>query len=59
VAIITLAEPLASAILAYMVLSEMPSRAVLLGGLLILAGIYLASRPGGPRLAQIPPGGAA
>ena len=58
VAIITLVEPLASAVLAYMVLSEIPSRAVLLGGLLILAGIYLSSRQGGPRLAQIPPGGA-
>ena len=59
VAIITLVEPLASAILAYMVLSEIPSRAVLLGGLLILAGIYLSSRQSRPRLSQVPPGGAA
>ena len=56
VAIITLVEPLASAILAYMVLSEIPSRAVLLGGLLILVGIYLSSRHGRPRLSQVPPG---
>ncbi|MDQ2695653.1 MAG: DMT family transporter [Pseudomonadota bacterium] len=59
VAIITLAEPLASAVLAYMVLNEIPTRAVLFGGLLILAGIYLASRQGRPRLSQVPPGGAA
>src|SRR5215211_3985606 len=44
VALITLAEPIASAILAYMILSETPSRGVLAGGLLILLGIYLASR---------------
>lgn len=44
VALTTLAEPIASAVLAYMVLSETPSRGVLLGGLLILIGIYLASR---------------
>jgi drug/metabolite transporter (DMT)-like permease len=46
VALITLAEPVSSAILAYIILSEVPSRGVLLGGVLILAGIYLASRPG-------------
>ena len=45
VAITTLAEPVASAALAYIVLSEKPSRGVLLGGLLILIGIYLAVRP--------------
>ena len=44
VALMTLAEPIASAILAYMILSETPSRGVLVGGLLILIGIYLASR---------------
>ncbi len=59
VAIITLAEPLASAILAYMVLSEVPSRAVLLGGLLILAGIYLSSRQRRLSMSSIPPSGAA
>jgi drug/metabolite transporter (DMT)-like permease len=40
----TLAEPIASAILAYIILSETPSQGVLFGGLLILVGIYLASR---------------
>jgi drug/metabolite transporter (DMT)-like permease len=44
VAVVTLAEPVASAILAYLVLREAPSSGVLLGGLLILVGIYLASR---------------
>lgn len=45
VAITTLAEPIASAFLAYFILSEIPSRGVLLGGIFILMGIYLASRP--------------
>jgi drug/metabolite transporter (DMT)-like permease len=45
VAITTLAEPLGSAVLAYFILSEIPSSGVLVGGLLILTGIYLASRP--------------
>jgi drug/metabolite transporter (DMT)-like permease len=45
VAIVTLVEPLASAILAYFILRETPTSGVLLGGLLILVGIYLASRP--------------
>ncbi len=45
VALLTLAEPIASAILAYLILSETPSTGVLAGGLLILLGIYLASRP--------------
>jgi drug/metabolite transporter (DMT)-like permease len=44
VAIITLVEPIGSAILAYFVLQETPSNSVLFGGLLILVGIYLASR---------------
>ena len=44
VAIITLVEPIGSAILAYFILQEMPTTGVLLGGLLILIGIYLASR---------------
>jgi drug/metabolite transporter (DMT)-like permease len=47
VAITTLVEPVASGILAYFILKETPSVWVLLGGLLILAGIYLASRPVG------------
>lgn len=45
VALITLVEPLGSAILAYFFLRETPTSGVLLGGLLILVGIYLASRP--------------
>ncbi|HEY3474095.1 MAG TPA: DMT family transporter [Anaerolineales bacterium] len=44
VAIVTLIEPLGSAILAYLVLRETPSRGVMLGGVLILLGIYLASQ---------------
>jgi drug/metabolite transporter (DMT)-like permease len=44
VAIITLVEPIGSAILAYFVLRETPSNGVLFGGLLTLLGIYLASR---------------
>jgi drug/metabolite transporter (DMT)-like permease len=44
VALITLVEPIASAVLAYIVLQETPSNGVLFGGLFILIGIYLASR---------------
>ena len=44
VAVITLIEPIGSAILAYFVLQETPSNGVLLGGLLILLGVFLASR---------------
>ncbi len=44
VALMTLVEPITSAILAYIILSEVPSRGVLLGGILILMGIYLSSR---------------
>jgi drug/metabolite transporter (DMT)-like permease len=46
VAVTTLAEPVGSAVLAYFILSETPTRGVLIGGLLILIGIYLAARPG-------------
>jgi drug/metabolite transporter (DMT)-like permease len=46
VALITLVEPIASAVLAYFVLQETPSNGVLFGGALILVGIYLASRAG-------------
>jgi drug/metabolite transporter (DMT)-like permease len=45
VAITTLVEPVASAVLAFFILREVPSRWVLLGGCLILAGIYFASQP--------------
>jgi drug/metabolite transporter (DMT)-like permease len=44
VAVITLGEPIGSAILAYFILDESPTPATLMGGVLILAGIYLASR---------------
>src|SRR5215212_1439872 len=44
VAITTLVEPISSAILAYFILRETPSSGVLLGGVLILSGIYLTSR---------------
>jgi drug/metabolite transporter (DMT)-like permease len=44
VAVTTLGEPIGSAILAYFILQEKPSLTMLLGGLLILIGIYLASR---------------
>jgi drug/metabolite transporter (DMT)-like permease len=46
VAIITLVEPIGSAVLAYLILHETPTAGVLLGGLLILLGIFLATRRG-------------
>jgi drug/metabolite transporter (DMT)-like permease len=45
VAVTTLGEPIGSAILAFFILSETPSFAVMIGGVFILSGIYLASRP--------------
>jgi len=44
VAVATLGEPIGSAILAYFILKEIPGVAVIVGGILILTGIYLASR---------------
>ena len=44
VAITTLVEPIASAILAYFILRETPASGVIIGGALILSGIYLTSR---------------
>lgn len=44
VAVTTLGEPIGSAILAFFILRETPSAAVILGGILILLGIFLASR---------------
>ncbi len=44
VAVATLGEPIGSAVLAYFILKETPGIAILMGGLLILFGIYLASR---------------
>lgn len=46
VAIFTLVEPIGSAVLAYFILHEAPAPGVMLGGMFILLGIYLASRPG-------------
>jgi drug/metabolite transporter (DMT)-like permease len=45
VATANLGEPLGSALLAYLILTERPTALTILGGALILAGIYLASRP--------------
>ncbi|HRQ33890.1 MAG TPA: DMT family transporter, partial [Anaerolineales bacterium] len=44
VAVVTLAEPIGSAALAYIFLQETPTIGVMTGGALILFGIYLASR---------------
>jgi drug/metabolite transporter (DMT)-like permease len=44
VAVTTLGEPIGSAILAFFILSEIPGLAVMVGGVFILSGIYLASR---------------
>lgn len=44
VAVTTLGEPIGSAILAYFLLSETPSFTTMVGGALILIGIFLASR---------------
>jgi drug/metabolite transporter (DMT)-like permease len=44
VSILTLAEPIGSGILAYIVLGEVLTWATAIGGVLILAGIYIASR---------------
>jgi drug/metabolite transporter (DMT)-like permease len=44
VAVLTLGEPVGSAILAFFILNETPTQATLLGGALILTGIYFASR---------------
>jgi len=44
VAVTTLSEPVGSAILAFFLLSETPSIGTMIGGLLILLGIYLTSR---------------
>jgi drug/metabolite transporter (DMT)-like permease len=44
VAIVTLGEPVGSAVLAYFILRELPAVLTLLGGVLILAGIYISGR---------------
>ena len=49
VAVMTLGEPIGSAILAFFILNETPTPATLFGGALILTGIYLASRQTNPK----------
>ena len=44
VAITTLGEPIGAAVLAYFILKELPASLTIMGGLLILAGIYISSR---------------
>ena len=44
VSITTLGEPIGSAVLAYFILSEAPTLLTILGGILILAGIYISSK---------------
>ena len=44
VSITTLGEPIGSAVLAYFILSEAPTFLTMVGGVLILAGIYVSSR---------------
>jgi drug/metabolite transporter (DMT)-like permease len=46
VGIIGLAEPVGASLLAYIILGEGLTQSKLLGGLVILAGIYLASTGG-------------
>ena len=44
VSITTLGEPISSALLAYFILHEAPTLLTILGGILILAGIYISSK---------------
>jgi len=44
VSITTLGEPIGSAVLAYFILQEAPTLLTILGGILILAGIYISSK---------------
>jgi drug/metabolite transporter (DMT)-like permease len=44
VSILTLVEPIGSGILAYLILGEAVTLPTGLGGVLVLAGIYVASR---------------
>ena len=57
VAIVTLAEPVGSGILAYILLREAITCSTAIGGTMVLAGIYIASRAElGPRTATEKPG---
>ena len=51
VAITTLGEPIGSATLAYFILHEQPTVMIIVGGALVLAGIYITVRPR-PKAAQ-------
>ncbi len=44
VSVTTLGEPIASSILAFLILKEVPTTLQIVGGILILAGIYVTSR---------------
>ena len=44
VSILTLGEPIGSAVLAYFIMREAPTALTILGGVLILAGIYISSK---------------
>ena len=44
VSIVTLAEPMGAGILAYLILQETPTLMAVFGGILVLIGIYIASR---------------
>ena len=44
VAVVTLGEPIGSSILAFVILKEIPTILQIIGGILILAGIYVTSR---------------
>lgn len=56
VAVTVLGEPIGSTILAVIILKEIPTETKLVGGLLILVGIYITSR--GETAAQVEPVGA-
>jgi len=49
VSVTLLGEPISSTILAYIILEEVPALLEIIGGVLILVGIYLASRSEGKR----------
>ncbi len=52
VSITLLGEPIGSAILAYVFLDEIPAGLMIFGAILILVGIYVASRPEGGRVSK-------
>ncbi len=54
VSLVLLGEPISSSILAYLILHEPPTGLEVIGGVMILAGIYLAARPE-PRRSVVEP----